>query len=192
MVYTLPFSLQYAVCFKILTYFFPVLFTIFIQCVLKFKKNFRHRMVNLNASSKIITHPSHLSNVLGTTVHVQRGWSLCPVSDLSLPQLSVQEAAKYSPLSSLGRPCDSDTANSRSSKSILKRAIAISSQLPNACYIYILSIRHSRASDDKPLHSSLSLLLILLSYLGIHNVAMRFYCYNFIPVSWPGIWLHFV
>jgi len=31
-------SLQNAVCFIILTYLVPVLFTIYIQCVLKFKK----------------------------------------------------------------------------------------------------------------------------------------------------------
>jgi len=43
MVYTLRFffslSLQNAVCFIILTCLFPALFTFYIQCVLKFKKN---------------------------------------------------------------------------------------------------------------------------------------------------------
>ena len=40
MVYTLLFfSLQNEVCFIILTYLVPVLFTFYIQCVLKLKKN---------------------------------------------------------------------------------------------------------------------------------------------------------
>ena len=38
MVYTLSFSLQNAVCFIILTYLVPVLFTFCIQDVLKLKK----------------------------------------------------------------------------------------------------------------------------------------------------------
>jgi len=37
-VYSPFFSLQNAVCFIILTYFVPVLFTFYIQCVLKLKK----------------------------------------------------------------------------------------------------------------------------------------------------------
>ena len=39
MVYTLLFSLQNAVCFIILTYLVPLLFTFYIQGVLKLKKN---------------------------------------------------------------------------------------------------------------------------------------------------------
>jgi len=47
-IYSSFFSLQNAVCFIILTYFFPVLFTFYIQVVLKLKKNGTKRLNEKN------------------------------------------------------------------------------------------------------------------------------------------------
>ena len=50
------FSLQNAVCFIMLTCLVPVLFTIYIQCVLKLKKN--------NSGAKGIIKPNRTVNVI--------------------------------------------------------------------------------------------------------------------------------
>ena len=52
------FSLQNAVCFIILTYLVPVLFTFYIQCVLKLKKNHSGAKSLITANVTFVTEPS--------------------------------------------------------------------------------------------------------------------------------------
>jgi len=65
MIYTLLFfSLQNAVCFIILTYLVPVLFTFYIQGVLKFKKN-------NSGAKRLIVQLSHYFHTHAVPARVQ-------------------------------------------------------------------------------------------------------------------------
>jgi len=73
MVYTLRFySLQNAVCFIILTYLVPVLFTFYIQDVLKFKKN--------NSGAKRLKRSwCKFNHMLPFSAKMKNGWSYTSV-----------------------------------------------------------------------------------------------------------------
>jgi len=77
-IYSTVFSLQNAVCFIILTYLVPGLFTFYIKGVLKFKKNNSgaKRLINRASSYTLFVIPSRETLVKTTKPHYLTLWQL--------------------------------------------------------------------------------------------------------------------